>query len=101
MIPRRENTNIHHPETRRRLSQVNRHQYLGNLIDGVMISMLNPSAEDRGIEPRSGQTKDGKIGICCVPAKHAVLRRKSKDWLARNQDNMSEWRDCCFSELAL
>jgi len=21
--------------------------------------------------------------------------------LARNQDNMSEWRDCCFSELAL
>jgi hypothetical protein len=26
-------------------------------------------------------------------AKHAVLRRKSKDWLARNQDNVSEWSD--------
>jgi hypothetical protein len=26
-------------------------------------------------------------------AKHAELRRKSKDWLARNQDNVSEWSD--------
>ena len=25
--------------------------------------------------------------------KHAVLRIKSKDWLARNQDNVSEWSD--------
>jgi hypothetical protein len=24
-------------------------------------------------------------------AKHAALRRKSKDWLAPNQDNVSEW----------
>ena len=47
-----------------------------------------------------------KIGICFFTAKHAALRRKSKDWLARNQDNVSEWMtclsaDCCFSELAL
>jgi hypothetical protein len=33
------------------------------------------------------------ICICCFSAKHAVLKRKSKDWLARNQDNMSEWGD--------
>jgi predicted LPLAT superfamily acyltransferase len=26
-------------------------------------------------------------------AKHAELRRKSKDWLLRNQDNVSEWSD--------
>jgi hypothetical protein len=26
-------------------------------------------------------------------AKHAALRRKSKDWLARNQNNVSEWSD--------
>jgi hypothetical protein len=58
-----------------------------------MVNVLTPSAEDRWIEPRSGQTKDGKIGICCVLAKHAVLRRKSEDWFAWNQDNMSEWRD--------
>jgi hypothetical protein len=26
-------------------------------------------------------------------AKHTALRRKSKDWLARNQDNVFEWGD--------
>jgi hypothetical protein len=57
-----------------------------------MVNVLTPSAEDRGIGPKD-QTKDGNIGICCVPAKHAVLRRKSTDWFARNKDNMSEWRD--------
>jgi len=36
------------------------------------------------------ETKDYKIGICCFSAKHAALRRKSKDWLARNQNNVSE-----------
>jgi hypothetical protein len=55
-----------------------------------MVSVLASSAIDRGVEPRSGQTKDYKIGICCFSAKHAALRRKSKDWLARNQDNVSE-----------
>jgi hypothetical protein len=40
-----------------------------------------------------GQTKDYKIGIRCFSAKHAALRRKNKDWLARNQDNVSEWSD--------
>jgi len=43
--------------------------------------------------PWSGQTKDYKIGICCFSAKHEALRRKSKDWLAQNQDNVSEWGD--------
>ena len=55
-----------------------------------MVSVPASSAVDRGFEPRSGQTKDYKIGIC-FSAKHAALRRKSKDWLARNQDNVSEW----------
>jgi hypothetical protein len=36
---------------------------------------------------------DNKMGICCFSAKHAALRRKSKDWLARNQNNLSEWSD--------
>ena len=40
---------------------------------------------------RSGHTTDYKIGICCFSAKHTALRRKSKDWLAWNQDNVSEW----------
>ena len=71
-------------------------------IGGVMVSMLASSAVDRGFEPRSCQTKDYKNGICCFSAKHAALRRKSKDWLARNQDNVSCLSiDCCFSELSL
>jgi hypothetical protein len=57
-----------------------------NRIDGVMVSVLDSCAVDHGFEPRSGQTKDYEIGICCFSAKHAALRRKSKDWLARNQD---------------
>ena len=62
-------------------------------IGGVMVSVLASSAVDRGFEPRSGQTKDYQIGICCFSAKHASLRRKSKDWLDRNQNNVSEWSD--------
>ena len=63
-------------------------------IGGVMVSVLSWSLVDRGFEPRSGQTKDNNIGICCFCAKHAALRRKGKDCLARNQDNyVSEWGD--------
>ena len=58
-----------------------------------MVSVLASSVVDRGFEPQSGQTKDFKIGMCCFSANHAVLRRKSKDWLARNQNNVSEWSD--------
>jgi hypothetical protein len=36
-----------------------------------------------GFNLQSGQTKDYKIDICCFSDKHAVLRRKSKNWLAR------------------
>ena len=59
--------------------------------------MLALSAVDRGFEPRAGgfepragKTKDYEIGICCFSVKHAALRRKSKDWLSCNQDNVSE-----------
>jgi hypothetical protein len=58
-----------------------------------MVSVLASILVDRGFEPRSGQTKDNNIGICCFCAKHAALRRKSKDWLARKQNNVSEWND--------
>ena len=54
-----------------------------------MVSVLASGAVDRGIEPRSGQSKDYKIGICLL--KHVALRRKINEWLARNQDNVSEW----------
>jgi hypothetical protein len=64
-----------------------------------MVSILTSSAVDRGFDPRSGQTKDYKIGICCFSTKKAALRRKSKDWLARNQDNVSECVDMSISGL--
>ena len=58
-----------------------------------MVSVLASSAVDHWFESRSGQTKDYTFGMCCFSAKHAALRRKSKDWLARNQNNVSEWSD--------
>ena len=71
-----------------------------------MVIVLVLSMVDRWFVPRSGQTKDCTIGICCFSTKHAALRRKSKDWLARNQDNVSGGAtclsaNCCCSELAL
>jgi hypothetical protein len=41
--------------------------------------------------PRSVQTKDYRNHICCFSTKHAAIWRKRKDWLARNQDDVSEW----------
>ena len=58
-----------------------------------MVDVLASSVVDQRFEPRSGQTKDCEIGICYFFAKLAALRRKSKDWLAWNQDNVSEWGD--------
>ena len=58
-----------------------------------MVSMLALSAVDRGFKPQLGQTKDYKIGICCFSTKHAALKRKSKDWLIQNQNNVYEWSD--------
>jgi len=56
-----------------------------------MISVLASSAVGRRFESGSVEIEDYKIGICRFSAKHVSLRRKSKDWLARNQDNVSEW----------
>ena len=33
--------------------------------------------------------------VCCFSVEHAALWRKNKDWLARNQNNVSEWNDIC------
>ena len=69
----------------------NNYQQHVNRIGGVMVSVLASSAVNHGFQLRSGQTKNYEICICCLSDKHALLRRKSKEWLARNQDNMSEW----------
>ena len=68
-------------------------------ICGVIVSMLASGAEDCGFESRSRPTKGFEIGICCFSSKHAALRRKGTDRLARNQDNVSEWSDMSTREL--
>jgi len=40
-----------------------------------------------------------KLVGCCFSIKHTALRRKNKDWLARNQDNMSEFGDMSICRL--
>ena len=70
-----------------------------NHISGVMISMLASSAVDHLFKSRSGQTKDYKISMCCFSTKHAALRTKSKDWLAQNQDNVSDRGDMSIRRL--
>ena len=55
----------------------------------MLVSAFVSSMVDRGCETRSGHIKDYKIDINCYFAKHVVLKGKSKDWLARNQDNVS------------
>jgi hypothetical protein len=47
------------------------------------------------------QTKDYNIGICSFSTKHTALRRKNKDWLPRNQDNVSEWSEMSIRGLLL
>jgi hypothetical protein len=52
--------------------------------------IVGSSAVNRGFEPRSDLTKDYETGICSFSA---AVRRKSKDWLTRNRDNVSDWGD--------
>lgn len=70
-----------------------------------MANALASNVVDNEFKPRSGQSKDHRIGIRCFSAKHTWLRTKHNDWLARNQGEESEWGDmsitvdCCFSNL--
>jgi hypothetical protein len=64
-----------------------------NRIGSVIVSVVDSSAVDRGFEPSSDQTKDYEIGICCFSTKNAALRSKTSGWLARNEYNVSKWRD--------
>ena len=64
-----------------------------NHTGGLMVSMFASNLIDCGIELRFGQTKDNKMVICCLSSKHSAFRSKSKNWLAHNQANVSEWRN--------
>jgi hypothetical protein len=59
-----------------------------------MVSMLASSAVDCVFEPRSGQAKDYKIGICCFSAKHAALKEKNQRLVGSYLECVSE---CCLT----
>ena len=70
--------------------------------------MSNTDPTKTGGEPRCSQMVSSSISvvICCLSAKQEARRSKSKDWLARNQNNVSSGvtylsADCSVSELAL
>jgi hypothetical protein len=52
---------------------------------GVMVSVLPSGAIDRGFDPRSAQTKDYKIGICCFSTKHAALIKEKEQRLVGSE----------------
>ena len=73
-----------------------------------MYCVLAASIVDCGFESHSGQIKVYRIiYLLFLRLKHAALRGKSKDWLARNLDNVRLEPHVClptdfyFSELAL
>ena len=46
-----------------------------------MVILFVTGAVGREFDVQFSQTKDYRIGIYCLSAKHAALRSKSKDWL--------------------
>jgi hypothetical protein len=50
-------------------------------IGGVMVSMLASGAVDCGFEPWSDQTKDYKIGICCLIMRSALYSTNILSWI--------------------
>jgi hypothetical protein len=67
---------------------------IGNRIGSAMISVLASSAIYCGFEPRSGQTNEYTIWICCFSAKLriGIMCPSGAKYLPA---------DCCFSELTL
>ena len=70
-----------------------------NHIGGVIVSVLNSLAVNRGFEPRLGKSKYYENGICFFYTTHTALQSKRKDWLAPNLGNVSEWSNMSIREL--
>lgn len=63
-----------------------------NRIGAVLVSVIALTVVYRWFEHMSSQTKNNSIDIYCFSAKHASLRNKSKELLARNHDDVSRVR---------
>jgi len=68
-------------------------------IGDVLVSVLTCSEVHRGFE--LCRVKPMNIQLVCVAfsALHAAFKRKNKDCLVRNQDNVSDWSDVSTSGL--
>ena len=64
-----------------------------------MVTVIASNSVDRGFEPRSDQTKDYKMCMCCFSSKHTSLRRKSRYCLDGNQVNVSGLGDLSIRRL--
>ena len=64
-----------------------------------MVSMFASSTVDRGFEPRSVQTKDYQKKYVAYAPSIKEKEQQQQNWLAWNQDNVSEWGDMSFPGL--
>ena len=58
-----------------------------------MVSVLVSSVVDHGFAPSRVKLKTIKLIFVASPLSTQHIRRKSKDWMAWNKDNVSEWGD--------
>jgi hypothetical protein len=66
----------------------------GNRIVGVIVRMFASSEVASRFEyAGSAKLKTVKLVFIASPLTNAVLRIKSKDWFARNQDIVPNWSD--------
>ena len=66
---------------------------MDNCIGDVMVNVLASSVIGRDFESDQVKRKTIKLVFVAFLLQHAALKRKNKDWLALNQDNVSEWGD--------
>jgi hypothetical protein len=62
------------------------------IINVFFVDNVNETDKSAALK-RTGCNSIGCSEPPSYPDKHAALSRKSTDWLARNQDNVSEWND--------
>jgi hypothetical protein len=85
-----------YPESERNSLQ---NVHISNILQSIFLECIRPTSNLISrvfmtiIIYGSNQRLLKKIGICCFSAKHTALRRKSNDWLAQKQDNLSERGD--------
>ena len=69
------------------LLEINQLYSMVHLLSGVIVCVFISSVI--GLDPWPDQTKEIEISILCSSAKHAAVRRMSKDWSAKSPNNVT------------